>query len=719
MLSALLSLILVISLCPFTGFVTSAIEENGQCGENVYWTFDDSSGTLTIFGTGDMYDNAQLCENKDDVISVVVECGVTSISSYAFNSCKNLTSVTLFNTLTSIGEWAFSECENLESINIPNSLKAIGNFAFYGCPKIEYYEWIIEYYNYGSIPNDRCTIGECFNEIENGVLSLVYDLIDNDNLSEAEKALIVHDRIATTTDYDKELKQISGTLYGVLVDHKGVCQGYAEAYSVALDRLGIENYLEFSTELCHIWNIVVLDGEPYHVDITWDDPIYGDFHEGYVEHTNFLVSSEKFINVGEHFAQDFSTEPNSTLYEDKFWVYVTSQSCVIDGDIYLLSSDNNTIYRIEDDNAVPVMNIPEKGITNQSTGSRIILSRSTADNDVEIAAIGTKIFYLGNDGLWSYDVKSSEEELVFAFDETYIMSSFTIKDGIITIVTGDFYLNVLGTYTVDYCKHKNTVKLSEPTKCTEDGLCKYICTDCRYVYDIPVEATAHTWSDWTTITEPTCGNVGTKTRTCESCNTTETADIEATGNHTYGAWTVTKEATCTKNGVQEKICTVCGDTVKKSIKKLGHAYESLVVEPTCTKDGYTSYTCTRCGNTYTDSETEATGHTWDEGIITTEATKENTGIMTYTCTVCGETMTEEIPMLEELLMLGDVDGDGYIRANDARKALRFSAELETPTAEQLIVADINGDGNIRAGDARKILRAAAELENPADWRKIT
>ena len=66
-------------------------------------------------------------------------------------------------------------------------------------------------------------------------------------------------------------------------------------------------------------------------------------------------------------------------------------------------------------------------------------------------------------------------------------------------------------------------------------------------------------------------------------------------------------------------------------------------------------------------------------------------------------------------ILGDINGDGIIKANDARKALRFSAELETPTDAEFQAADVNKDGQIRANDARKILRASADLEDPASW----
>ena len=55
------------------------------------------------------------------------------INQYAFNGCKNLTSVTIPNTVTGIGENAFDGCSNLISINIPSSVTSIDDEAFWGC----------------------------------------------------------------------------------------------------------------------------------------------------------------------------------------------------------------------------------------------------------------------------------------------------------------------------------------------------------------------------------------------------------------------------------------------------------------------------------------------------------------------------------------------------------------------------------------------------------
>lgn len=61
-------------------------------------------------------------------------------------------------------------------------------------------------------------------------------------------------------------------------------------------------------------------------------------------------------------------------------------------------------------------------------------------------------------------------------------------------------------------------------------------------------------------------------------------------------------------------------------------------------------------------------------------------------------------------ILGDIDGDGAIKAADARLALRASVGLETLTETQKKAADADFDGVIKAADARLILRASVGLE---------
>ena len=78
-----------------------------------------------------------------------------------------------------------------------------------------------------------------------------------------------------------------------------------------------------------------------------------------------------------------------------------------------------------------------------------------------------------------------------------------------------------------------------------------------------------------------------------------------------------------------------------------HSYTAEVTAPTCTKQGFTTYTCA-CGDTYVDEHTEATGHSWDEGVVTKEPTESEDGECIYVCTICKETRTEVLPKVEHI-----------------------------------------------------------------------
>ena len=83
---------------------------------------------VTAIGKNCFLNNSQ--GSHENLTSVTISEGVTTIGQNAFNGCSNLASVSLPNSLTSIDNSAFSDCSALTSITIPSSVTSIGHLAF-------------------------------------------------------------------------------------------------------------------------------------------------------------------------------------------------------------------------------------------------------------------------------------------------------------------------------------------------------------------------------------------------------------------------------------------------------------------------------------------------------------------------------------------------------------------------------------------------------------
>ena len=106
----------------------------GQCGDNLTYYFDEDKGTLTISGTGDMWDYPHFdypsINSNTSLKHLVIEEGVTSIGAESFMFQIYLQDISMPNTLISIGYRAFYASVALSSVEIPNSVTTIGKEAF-------------------------------------------------------------------------------------------------------------------------------------------------------------------------------------------------------------------------------------------------------------------------------------------------------------------------------------------------------------------------------------------------------------------------------------------------------------------------------------------------------------------------------------------------------------------------------------------------------------
>ncbi|CDD69921.1 putative uncharacterized protein [Firmicutes bacterium CAG:270] len=200
--------------------------------------------------------------------------------------------------------------------------------------------------------------------------------------------------------------------------------------------------------------------------------------------------------------------------------------------------------------------------------------------------------------------------------------------------------------------------LDQAPTCKKYGVRHRICKNCGDREVDVLDKVDHSW-ELVSTTPATCIIGEIQHYKCSVCG--ETKDVTLSnplGEHSWDNGKVTKEATCTEDGEKTYTCTVCNTTKTKVIPATGHQHKEVrnAKKATCTEDGYTGDTyCTDC-NTKLESGTviNKLGHTWDNGVITKEATETEEGVKTYTCKTCGETKTEKIPVTSHHLDQGTI-----------------------------------------------------------------
>ena len=216
----------------------------------------------------------------------------------------------------------------------------------------------------------------------------------------------------------------------------------------------------------------------------------------------------------------------------------------------------------------------------------------------------------------------------------------------------------------------NGVVTTAPTE-TTPGVRTFTCSGCDQTRTETIPATGAHDYQFTKTVAPTCTDGGYDLYTCSGCGATERRNLTDAAGHKWDGGTVTTAPTETTPGVRTFTCTVCGQTRTEAIPATGaHDYRfTKTVDPTCTDGGYDLYTCSGCGATEKRNLTDAAGHKWDGGTVTTAPTETTPGVRTFTCTVCGQTRTEAIPATGASTCTGgpscpsyglhDVAGPGY------------------------------------------------------------
>ena len=253
--------------------------------------------------------------------------------------------------------------------------------------------------------------------------------------------------------------------------------------------------------------------------------------------------------------------------------------------------------------------------------------------------------------------------------------------------------------------HTTEMQNAADATCTKGGYTgDLVCSVCgeTAAYGEEVPATGHT-SVTDAAVAATCTatglTVGSHCSVCDEVIVAQTV-TDALGHTEVVDAAVA--ATCTSTGLTEgSHCSVCDEVLvaQTVIAKLSHAYETTVIAPSCEEGGYTKHVCSTCGDSYTSDETEATGHNWDDGVITKEPTEDADGVKTYTCSSCGETRTESIVSQPQT---GDVNADGEMDLVDVVVLMKWL--VSNQSEEELKSGDVNEDGSIDILDVIRLIR---------------
>lgn len=169
------------------------------------------------------------------------------------------------------------------------------------------------------VPEYSCTAAECalLTDEMNGAVDTFLRAVPS-GLSDYEKELLAHDYISASCVYvfNKEEGVFKSSPHDALVVGEALCEGYARAVKVLLDKLGVQTYLitgnatnsDNETE-SHMWNIVTIDGKNYHLDLTWNDI---DLSDTTTSHSYFNVTDTAIS--ANHF--DFAPSGNNCVSTD-------------------------------------------------------------------------------------------------------------------------------------------------------------------------------------------------------------------------------------------------------------------------------------------------------------------------------------------------------------------------------------------------------------------
>ena len=368
-----------------------------------------------------------------------------------------------------------------------------------------------------------------------GKMNELKAMISDPSYTVEDKALILHDYLASHFYYDT-----TGYYPAVMLTQGlGVCQSYTYIFQYVMLSQGIECYSPGSDKMGHIWNIIKIGDQYYHIDITWDDPIHERF--GQAKHNYFLLSDDT-ITSKQHYGWDLTEIVcQDTSYEDAYY----------------------------------------------------------AGSVTPVIYVGADRYFADTSGLEKYSTASGETTLINSLGKWYYFNGSGVWPGCFSglgYYDGTLYCNSCNTIlSYNPVNGAKTVFASPDTTegyiygCLVDGnVLKYsIQTQPNTAYDLQMilalplpEPHAHVYGDAVVTVEPGCDTPGVRTYTCTICGAGYTEEIPPA--HTPGE--AVEENEIKSHGVRswENVvyCEACGTELSREyFEESCNTALSIIVQP--------------------------------------------------------------------------------------------------------------------------------------------
>ena len=476
-------------------------------------------------------------------------------------------------------------------------------------------------------------------------LQEVKSKIDISGMTDEEIVLAYHEYLTSTVAYAYE-DYFNGTIaanhgydmYGALVKHSCVCQGYAETMFYLLREAGLSCAVASSENINHAWNIVKIHGKWYHIDATWDDPVWDMPGRSY--HDYFLVSFDTMnkntlINhtkdrtdmvVSAQWGDTYTTAVDTTYESGKFWNGIEKAIFYKDGYWYSISEGSSkTSFNINKyQYSTNINKVLYSGTAKWTTPSGGYYPGVYSS----IYLRGDNLYFTTPDSLNKIDITSTN---VIPTELINIRTQYNSSTGNNLYAFGEQY-GKLVYFITDSPNIKKTKDSSNSSKYNKEYA--------EYTFEMCI---SHKWDAGVVTKEPTYTSTGTKKYTCTNCGETKIETIAklVCTSHVWDSGKVVTAPTYKTEGIKKYTCKNCGTTKTETIAKLvctKHAWDAGVVtkQPTYKTEGTRKYTCTNCGETKTETIAKlvCTTHAWDNGTVTKKATYTATGVRKYTCKTC-------------------------------------------------------------------------------------